>query len=208
MKNKSGKYFAKVMVLVVSLMVLAFSGTYAYFTMNIEGNTKTTTATSGVFKIESSLETANAINNSKMVLINESEKDERADAVTFTVTSSSDTDVDGEFYLYIQDVVLSKNFYSKYLKWEILKGNEVVSSGSFENAERTDEPQEGEDEKALTTIDQFKLNEEGINIPKNTTTTYKFRMYLLNDENVNQIELTEGRFEGKLFMEAIPSSQN
>lgn len=205
MNNK--KYLVKVFVLVVSLMVLAFSATFAYFTMTINGNTTTTTATSGTYKISTSLENANAINNTKMLLINEEEKEERAEELDFTVTSSSDTNVDGEFYLYIQDIVLSKNFYSEYLKWEILKEDEIVSHGDFSNAVRTDTPVEGEDEKALTQIESFKLNEKGINIPKNVTTNYTFRMYLLNDKENNQISLTEGHFEGKLFMEAVPISQ-
>lgn len=206
MKNKNGKYYAKVMVLVVSLVVLAFSATYAYFTMSFTGEAVKTTVTAGSFNITSSLERANAIVNRQMLLIDEADKDERAESLTFTVTSSNDTDVDGEFYLYVQDIKLTKNLSSEYFKWEILKGDEIVSNGTFKDAKdfRTNEEETGESERVVLNIDQFKLNENGVNIPKATTTTYTFRLYLVNDANRNQIELTEGSFEGKLFMEAVP----
>ena len=49
-KKGNKRQIIKVCILIVALMVLAFSGTYAYFTTNFIGTPSTTTVKSGVFK--------------------------------------------------------------------------------------------------------------------------------------------------------------
>lgn len=210
-KNYNKRQVTKVFILVIALMVIAFSGTYAYFTNNFIGKPSTTTVTSGVFKVTSSLENASAIRNRRMVLIHvndtQDQREELADRLTFTVTSTEESTVDGEFNLYLKDIKLTKNLYTKYLKWELLSDGTIIDSGSFENVERTDTAVEGEEEKAITDVKEFQLNTNALSLPKNTTQTYTFRMYLLDDPNVNQIELTEGSFNGRLYLEAVPVSE-
>lgn len=206
MKKKSGKYISRVMILVVSLIVLAFSGTYAYFTVNFTGETTTTTAKTGVFKVESSLERASAIKNSRMVLISENEKNSKAEKLEFTITSKSETTVDGKYNVYLQDIQLSKNMYSKYLKWELLRENQIISSGDFADVSRKDTEQSNEEANANTIAEDFKLNENAISLTKKTTDHLIFRIWLENDPNVNQISLANGTFSGKLYIEAVPVS--
>lgn len=210
-ENKGNKrQLKKVLILVVALIVLAFSGTYAYFSTNFVGKPSTTTVTSGVFDVESSLETESAIRNRRMVLIHvtdtQDQRDEKADKLTFTVTSTDESTVDGEFNIYLKDIKLTKNLYTKYLKWELLKGNEIINSGNFENAVRVDTPIDEEEDKVITDVEEFQLNTTALSLPKNTTQTYTFRMYLLDDPKKNQIELTEGSFNGRLYLEAVPIS--
>lgn len=209
-KKSNKRQLTKVLILVVALMVIAFSGTYAYFTNNFIGKPTTTTVTSGVFDVESSLENASAIRNRRMVLIHvndtQDQREELADKLTFTITSTENSTVDGEFNLFLKDIKLTKNLYTKYLKWELLKENEIINSGNFENAIRVDTASEGEEEKAITDVKEFQLNTEAISLPKNTTQTYTFRMYLLDDPTRNQIELTDGSFNGRLYLEAVPVS--
>lgn len=205
-QKENKKQWIKVAILVVALMVLAFSGTYAFFTSTFIGEPTTTTAKSGVFKIESSLEKTSVLNNKKMILIDEEEKEQKAEKLIFTVTSKMDSTVNGQISLFLKDVTLSKNLYTNYLKWELLKGNKLISSGDFENVIRLGEEMEGEEENATTTVEDIKLA-ENLPIEKNTTDTYTFRMYLLNDKNQNQIELTNGHFSGRLYLEAIPISE-
>lgn len=206
-KKSNKRQVTKVLILVVALMVIAFSGTYAYFTMNFIGNPTTTTATSGVFKVESSLETESVIHNTKLTLISEKEKASQSEKLTFTITSTEESTVDGEFNVYLKDIKLSKNLYSKYLKWELLKGNEIISQGDFENAVRVGTAAEEEKDNVITDVEEFQLNTTALSLPKNTTQTYTFRMYLLNDPKKNQIELTEGSFNGRLYLEAVPVSE-
>ena len=189
------KNITKVLVLVVSLIVIGISGTYAYYTLAMTGEATKTTAKSGVFKIISSLDTANAVNNTKLKLIEPTEKEVKAEKVTFTVTSKDESTIDGQYFIYLKNITLSKNLYSKYLKWELLQNGEIKDSGTFEDAVRTD------------TVANIKLNKEALQITKKTTDTLIFRMWLENDENVNQISLTEGSFAGRLFLEAFPVSE-
>ncbi len=206
-KKANKKQLIKVVVLVVALIVLAFSGTYAYFVNSASQDPTVTSAKSGVFKIESSLENTSAIRNPKLVLISEDQKDTKADKLTFTVTSTSESTVDGTFNLYMQDIQLTKNLYTKYLKWELLnEEGSIIAEGDFENAIRVGEAVEGEAKNVITDVEQMSLNNTGIEIPKNKTKTYTFRMYLLNDANKNQIDLTEGSFSGRLYLEAAPVS--
>lgn len=209
-KKSNKRQVTKVLILVVALMVIAFSGTYAYFTNNFIGKPTTTTVTSGVFDVESSLENASAIRNRRMILIHvndtQDQREELADKLTFTVTSTENSTVDGKFNLFLKDIKLTKNLYTKYLKWELLKENEIINSGDFANAERMGTETEGEEEKAVTDVKEFQLNTEAISLPKNTTQTYTFRMYLLDDPTRNQIELTDGSFNGRLYLEAVPVS--
>lgn len=209
-KKNNKRQITKVFILVVALMVIAFSGTYAYFTNNFMGKPSETTVTSGFFDVESSLETTSAIRNRRMALIHvndtQDQREELADKLTFTVTSTKNSTVDGKFNLFLKDIKLTKNLYTKYLKWELLKGTEIINSGDFENVERVDMAVEGEEEKVITDVKEFQLNSEALSLPKNTTQTYTFRMYLLDDPTRNQIELIDGSFNGRLYLEAVPVS--
>lgn len=207
MKQKKNS-FAKVMILVVSLIVIGVSGTYAYYTISMSEPSKTS-AKAGVFKVESSLETTSAINNSKIRLIDNAEKEVKAEKVTFTVTSLSESTVDGEYYIYLKDILLSKNLYTNYLHWELLQNNVVKASGDFGDvaSKRTDTPVAGEADNVVTSISEIKLNETGLHLNKGTKDTLIFRMWLENDPDVNQIAITNGSFAGRLYLEAFPISE-
>ncbi len=205
-KKNNKKHMLKIMIFVFSIIILGFSGTYAYFTTAFIGEPSKTQITSGVFKITSSLENVSAINNKNILFINENQRSTHAEKLTFTITSTSESNVDGTFDLYLKDINLSKNLYSSYLKWELLKGTEIIEQGDFSTANREDTPNDGEKNNVMTRVSDIKITKNPIPIKKNTTETLVFRMYLLNDENVNQIALTEGSFNGRLYLEAIPVS--
>lgn len=207
-ENINQKHFIKIVIATIALIVISFGATYAYY-INMSTTAPTTTrAASGTFDVTSSLETANVLNNKQLVLIDETKKNEMAEKLTFTVTSSSSSTVNGIFNLYLDDIKLSKNLYSKYLKWELLGGSGTIASGTFENATRVGAEVEGEAPNVLTDVERIKLNTTGIPIPKNTVQNFTFMMYLANDELVNQINLTEGSFNSRLYLEAVPVSQN
>lgn len=208
MKEKNGNNFSKVIILVVALIVLGISTTYAYFTARITGEPTTTSIKAGNLKIESNLESVSAINNTKIRLIDESEKTTSAEKVTFYVKSTSDSTVDAKYYIYLKDIKLTKNLYSNYFKWELLKNGVVINSGNFGSAIRTNAITDGEANNVSTTAEDIALNSEAITLAKNTSDTIVFRIWLENDSNINQIELTNGSFSGKLYLEAVPVSSN
>ncbi len=206
--NQNKRHIKKVIVLTISLIVLAFSATYAYFTSSFNEPT-TTTATAGIFNVESTLEVVNSIKNKRMILIDQEEVEEKADYLEFTVTNKEDSTVDGKFDLFLRDMKITRNLKVSDFKWELLKEGTKISEGTFENAKEN-----GEKEKITDGVDRTQVDLEGIKIttspielPKNTTVTLKFRLYILNDKERNQIDLTEGSFEGRLYLEAVPVSE-
>lgn len=206
--NKKKNSLAKVMLLVVSLIVIGVSGTYAYFTLTMS-EPAVTSAKSGVFKVESSLDTTNAINNTKIRLIDNAEKETKSEKVTFTVTSLDESTVDGEYYIYLKDILLSKNLYTSYLHWELLQNGEVKAQGNFGDvaSKRTDTPIADEADNVVTSLSEIKLNETGLRLIKKAKDTLIFRMWLENDPDVNQIAITNGSFSGRLYLEAYPVSE-
>lgn len=208
MKEKNENNFSKVIILVVALIVLGISTTYAYFTAKITGEPTTTILKAGNLKIESNLESVSAINNTKIRLIDASDKATSAEKVTFYVKSTSSSTVDAKYYIYLKDITLTKNLYSNYFKWELLRNGVVINSGSFDNATRTSAINSGEANNVSTTAEDIALNSEAITLAKNTSDTIVFRVWLENDSAANQIELTNGSFSGKLYLEAVPVSSN
>ena len=214
--NSNKRNITKVIILVVSLIVIGVSGTYAYFTMSLTGEPSETKATSGVFKVVSSLEDTSAINNTRLRLIDVADKDTKAEKLTFTVTSLTETNVDARYYIQLKNIKLSKNLYNSYLKWEISKDTgEVLASGDFSQAKRDGEPTENEADNVLTNAQDIDLTtsiyttsgENGLVLKQKTTETLVFRIWLQNDPNTNQIDLTNGSFLGRLFLEAVPISE-
>lgn len=215
-KKNTKSYLTKMIILIISFIVIGISGTYAYFTMTTVGNPTETRATAGVFKVISSLENANAINNTRLRLIDNVDKETKAEKVTFTVTSLPESTVDARYYIRLKNIEISKNLYSSYMKWEIAKTTgEVLAKGDFSQLSRDGEPLANEENNVLTnakdldltTSTQTTTGEDGLVLVKKTQETLLFRIWLENDPNINQIDLMEGNFSGKLFLEAVPISE-
>jgi len=194
MKENTKRNLTKIIVLVVALIVLAVSATYAYFAAVISGTPSQTTLSAGNLKIETNLNSASAINNPQLQLINASDKSTKAETVSFYVKNTSSSTVSAKYYIYLKDISLSSNLRSKYLKWELLRGTTSVATGTFVNA--------------TSSTTQIQLNTTALNIAKNTTDNLVFRLWLENDASTNQTSLMNGSFSGKLYLEATPVSVN
>lgn len=211
--NKEMKnHVIKIGILIVSIVTIGISMTYAYYTAKISGSADVDNTTVAEFHITSTLADSTAISNMKMGLIESTEIKDKADKVEFSVTNSSTSTVSGQYYVYLVNVNLSKNLYSEYFKWELVRktdlGESVIETGSFKEAERSDTPLDGEQDNVMTSSENITLNKVALEIPKGTTDNLIFRLWLENDPNVNQVELTNGSFEGKLKIEATPKSEN
>ena len=215
MKTSNKRYIVRTLVFVFSLIILGISLTYAYFTLQIEGEPTDSLIGTAKLEIESDLEGAEAINNLDLNLINATEKADKADE--FYLKNVSTGGISAEYFVYLVDVSLTKNLYSKYFKWELVKkgtDNEtVINQGTFEeqNIKRTGTKADDEDDRVSTTIEKVALNKksetgelEGIILNNQAKDELIFRIWLENDENVDQISLTSGSFSGKLYFEAIP----
>lgn len=199
----------KIGVLVLAIVVLAISLSYAYYSANKSGTSNIDNASAGKLDLSSTLTTASAISNTKLQLLDAANVKSEAEKVEFSVTSANTSTVNGKYYIYLTDIQLSKNLYSPYFKWQLVRitsnGESEIANGNFLNVTRTDIPSENEEEKAVTTIEDITLNSTVLTIAPNTTDQLAFRLWLENDPDNNQIELTEGTFQGKLKIEATPS---
>lgn len=199
----------KIGVLVFAIIIIGVSLSYAYYSANISGKGEIPTTNAARLDLTSTLTDAKAIKNTKLTLIDASEVKNMAEKVEFSVTNANTSTVNGKYYIYLTDVHITKNLYSEYFKWELVRisGNieSQVASGNFTNAVRMGSVVEGEDEKVLTDIEDIGLNKVALQIEPGNTDQYIFRLWLENDLNSNQIELTEGSFQGKLKIEATPT---
>ncbi len=210
MKENTKSNYAKGIILTVALIVIGVSVTYAYFTSKIAGEAKDTSLQAGTLRIDTNLDSdsINAINNLKLHLIESADIEKKAESVSFYVKNTAESNISAEYDIYLTDISLSKNLYSKYFKWELLNGTTSIGNGTFENVTRTDTPGDSESNTTLTNVERIKLNTNKITIAPDSTDNLIFRMWLENNNEINQIELTNGNFLGKLYLEAIPVSQN
>lgn len=208
MKKNNKSNISKVIVLVVALIILGVSVTYAYFTAQISGKPTQTTIKAGTLKIETNLESVGSINNTQMKLIDAANKETEAESVSFYVKNSSESTVTAKYYIYLKDIAISKNLYSTYFKWELLQNGNVVGSGTFADTVRKDTPNTGEAANIITTAEDMTLNKDAISLITNKSDSLEFRVWLENDANVNQIDLANANFEGKLYLEAVPGTKN
>lgn len=203
------KHITKIGVLVFAIVIIGISLSYAYYSANISGRGEIPSTNAARLDLTSTLTDSKAINNLKLTLIDASTVKEMAEKVEFSVTNADTSTVNGKYYVYLTDVHITKNLYSKYFKWELVRvtGNieSQVSTGDFTNAVRMGSIVEGEDEKVLTDIEDIGLNKVALQIEPGNTDQYIFRLWLENDPVNNQIELTEGSFQGKLKIEATPT---
>jgi hypothetical protein len=194
----------KIVVLILALLVIVISVSFSYYTARISGEASKTAVTAATLDLTTDLETVNVINNTNIRLIEASDKEKKAETVTFNVTNPSTSTVSAKYFIYLKEINLSKNLYSSYFKWELLKNGSVIASGTFANANRTSTASDGEANNVLTTADDIELNTDAITIDPDNKDEIVFRIWLENDTTVNQINLTEGSFSGKLYLEAVP----
>jgi len=207
-KKEMKNHFIKIGIFVVAIITIGISLSYAYYNANTSGNANIPAINSGELNITSTLASSSAINNSKMSLINADEVSKSADKVEFSVTNQNTSTVNGKYFVYLTDIKISKNLYSKYFKWELVRvtasGENQIATGNFATATRKDTPVDSEESNVLTTAEDITLNSTILQIAKGTTDNLIFRIWLENDASINQIELTNGSFQGKLKIEASP----
>lgn len=190
-------YLVKVLVFVVALVVLGISTTYAYFTLNITGTPNLTTVGTGTLQIDSNLKTVTSVSNPN--LIEKGTQADNAQSVSFYLENNSTKSINAKYNIYLTNITITKNFFSKYFKWELERNGSVVYSGDFSTLENVGT---SSDENNYT-INKFLLNSEEFTLNNGERDNLIFRIWLEND-NVDQTSLTRGSFSAKLFYEAVP----
>ena len=192
--NNLKKHIVIYVTIVLLLVIGTFTITYSYFLALPKADDTITPSNVETGKLVLDFVTNTYINADKLSLINDSDKDTEAPYTEFIVSHNEESNVSASYDLYITELEISENFKSEYFKWELVRVSqgteEIINSGNFLNA---------------TTGNDFKLNSNTITLSVDDIHLYKLRIWLSNDENKNQLELTNGSFKGKVKVTAVNS---
>lgn len=127
MKIGQKSSLAKSIIIVLVIIVVTIGVTYAYFTLQVVGNPSDINLSTGQFDL-------NFINSKYISVINgnlidNENKTTEANVSLFSVgltDSSSLNNVD--YYVSLDEVVMSESLYTKYFHYELVKYNVVVDS--------------------------------------------------------------------------------
>ena len=178
------------LIIVVSIVIIGISLSYAYFTNSVQelnsGN-QSTNITSG--ELTMSLATTQYINANSASLINDSDVVSEADYTAFSVTLPSSADAASATYsLYLTELTIADNLKDSDVKWALYdgSGSNQIASGNFANA---------------TTGTDLPL-QSNIPISRGTTTSYRLYIWLSNDPANQQIDLLNGSLSAKVGFRA------
>ena len=211
-KKLKKKSFVKntvlISVLVVSIIVIGISLSFAYFTMSIQGSSDTGNNQAAILNVTTTLTTADAINATSLAIIDGSEYLTKAESIEFTVTNNTDSNVNALYTINMTDITISKNMLSQYFKWALVINSDTGNAitGSFQDLSLADE---GNTDTSTVTIGSKVLiaDENARSLSIGATDTITLYLWLENDDNVDQLYLTNGTFSGKLSLNATPVKQ-
>ena len=208
-KKLKKKSFVKntvlISVLVVSIIVIGISLSFAYFTMSIQGSSDTGNNQAAILNVTTTLTTADAINATSLAIIDGSEYLTKTESIEFTVTNNTDSNVNALYTINMTDITISKNMLSQYFKWALVINSDTGNAitGSFQDLSLADE---GNTDTSTVTIGSKVLiaDENARSLSIGATDTITLYLWLENDDNVDQLYLTNGTFSGKLSLNATP----
>ena len=127
-------------ILVVSLVILTFSLSYAYFSASVTDvnpDRDLSTVTTGNLKID--FQSTQTINNENAMLIKDTDVQSKADHTDFTVSHQKDSNQTGYYFVYLTEVSIDDALKSEDFKWKLVKvgdnSEEEIANGNFQNAE-------------------------------------------------------------------------
>ena len=199
--NSTNRIIIGAVIIVMSLIIIGISGSYAYFVSGVEkvaGTDESFTLTSG--DLIMNFATTNYFEGSNLSLISNSNYVTEGVHTDFSISllnEANNTPL-ASYEIYLTDIVVSKNLDSKYLHWALHDSTKSIASGTF--AGITTGITASSDtyyhiaKKSLLT---------NININKGDTKQYKLYVWLENDPNNIQNSLLDGKLEFRVGFRAI-----
>lgn len=197
-------------ILVVSIIIIAFSLTWAYFTVGDSGKAAINDNKTAILNVDSNLKNASAINETEMALITPENVESEAKKVTFDVTNQDTSNVNAKYIVKLVDYSITKNLSSEYFKWKLVVNpgeDEQVFSGNFLQSdipEGTTLTGVEENDKVSGLEKELVSEEEALTLNVGESDNLVFYVWLENTQSNNQLYLTNGEFRGKLSLEAYP----
>ena len=179
-------YYVLMGISIFCLIVIVFTSSYAYFKAQVRGEGKGMNVILGTIDLDI---TENSISTNNLLPISDSSKDTKAQIKDFTVkrTSNSNTDVCYNLYLVV-DSISSNIKNSKYLKYELTDGSNVVSGNLSKLGYNSDG-------KGYILLAKNKY------LSKTDTTgnTYKLKIWLSYDKSANQNDLLNSNITTHIY---------
>jgi len=206
-KNSLMKSTVTTIIFIVSIMVFGVSISYAYYTANFKGNSEVPSSTAAQLDVTTTLTTVPVINAAQLAIIEPSEYLTKGEKVSFSITNEATSNVKAKYVIKIVEMSLSENLFSKYLKWSLVVNHADGTSKTF-NGDFSDESH-AEGNSSTTKVDKLSktliADDEAIVLNIDSTDQLTFYIWLENDDTVDQLYLTNGDFQGKISMNAVPT---
>ena len=179
-------YYVLMGISIFCLIVIVFTSSYAYFKAQVRGNGKNLNVILGTIDLDI---TENSISTNNLLPISDSSKDTKAQIKDFTVKRTSNSDLDVCYNLYLVVDSISSNIKnSKYLKYELTDGSNVVSGNLSKLGYNSDG-------KGYILLAKNKY------LSKSDTTgnTYKLKIWLSYDKSTNQNDLLNSNITTHIY---------
>ena len=179
-------YYVLMGISIFCLIVIVFTSSYAYFKAQVKGEGKGMNVILGTIDLDI---TENSISTNNLLPISDSSKDTKAQIKDFTVKRTSNSDLDVCYNLYLVVDSISSNIKnSKYLKYELTDGSNVVSGNLSKLGYNSDG-------KGYILLAKNKY------LSKSDTTgnTYKLKIWLSYDKSTNQNDLLNSNITTHIY---------
>lgn len=203
MDQKQKRHVLAAIIVTLSLVIIAVSGSYAYYVntvKNVNEDNQGVNVTSGGLSIN--FVTSNTINASSVDLIKDTEVKASDYHTDFSISFPSDSKVNNAAYnLTLTDIKMTNNFKSADLKWALYNSSSdttPVATGDFSNVTLGSTANEDGtyDAHDITLISNQSLN-------KGDTINYKLYVWLSYKDDVRQNDLLNGNLSVKVGFNAV-----
>ncbi len=187
MKTKDTvKHFILYISIALILITTAFSASRAFYLARIKITDTINPSTVTNANLDIEFLTSQYINEPKMMLIKDADRQSSAAYTSFAITSKSTSTIKANYTLYLTDFTISTNFISEDFKWELVRkdgsSETTISNGNFSSA---------------VSGNDYTLTTEALTISPSETQQYIFRIWLSYTDK-DQASLLEGSFSGKM----------
>ena len=179
-------YYVLMGISIFCLIVIVFTSSYAYFKAQVRGEGKGMNVILGTIDLDI---TENSISTNNLLPISDSSKDTKAQIKDFTVKRTSNSNLDVCYNLYLVVDSISSNIKnSKYLKYELTDGSNVVSGNLSKLGYNSDG-------KGYILLAKNKYLSKSDTIGN----TYKLKIWLSYDKSTNQNDLLNSNITTHIY---------
>ena len=190
MKKLNKTYFVYFGI-VLLLVVVSVAGSYAWFTAGVTNNGQVYNTVINAGTLSMGFENSQYFNVDDMVIIGSDEVETLAPKSEFDVKNNGQVDASYELYF---NTTVKNNLIHQDFKWELLVDGVSVNNGNFGSITKNTE--------GTTTTTSFKITNTPITLTPNQVNSCVFRVWL-QEEDRNQIDLTEGTMTGNVSIIAV-----